>query len=120
MSICWQAVRVLLPCARQVPKIDARVILVSVPGLERVPPLTLRLTTRWRRLRSAALLSGGTSEWTTKTKSPLMWFSTRRHSLAWTADGSFRKGWQRASNRLSKASWAVRRSWSEGWVKDVA
>ena len=30
------------PCARQVPKTDARVILVSVPRGERVPPLTLR------------------------------------------------------------------------------
>ena len=37
----------------------ARAILLSVPGSERVPPL--RLTTRGRRLRSAALLSGGTS-----------------------------------------------------------
>ena len=49
----------LRPCVRQVPKIDARVILVSVPRAERVPPLILRLITTWRRLRSAALLSGG-------------------------------------------------------------
>ena len=58
----------LRPCARQAPKIDASVILVAVPRSERVPPLTLRLTTRWRRLRSAALLSGGTSGSATKTK----------------------------------------------------
>ena len=48
-------------CVRQVPKIEASAILVSVPCWERVPPLILRLMTRWRRLRSAALLSGGTS-----------------------------------------------------------
>ena len=70
------------------PKIEASVILVSVPWAERVPPLTLRLTTTWCRLRSAVLLSGGTSGWATKTKSSLMWFSMRRHSLAGTADGS--------------------------------
>ena len=39
---------------------DASVILLSVPRSERVPPLTLRLMTRWRRLRSAGLLSEGT------------------------------------------------------------
>ena len=49
---------------------DARVILLSVPRSERVPPLTLRLTTRCRRLRSAALLSEGTAGSATKTKSP--------------------------------------------------
>ena len=32
---------------------DASVILLSVPCSERVPPLILRLMTRWRRLRSA-------------------------------------------------------------------
>ena len=31
---------------------DASVILRSMPCSERVPPLTLRLMTRWRRLRS--------------------------------------------------------------------
>ena len=78
------------PFARQVPKTEARVILVSVPWSERVPPLTFRLITTGRRLRSAALLSGGTSGSATKTKSYsypvrgrlLMWFATRRHSLA--------------------------------------
>ncbi len=49
--------------------------MVSVPWCERVPPLTFRLTTRWRRLRSAELLSGGTWGSATKTKSSLMWFS---------------------------------------------
>ena len=110
----------LRACARQVPKIEASVILVSVPCAERVPPLTLRLTTKWRRLRSAALLSGGTSGWATKTKSSLMCFSMRRHNLAGTADGSSRNGRQRASSRLSRVSWAVRRCGSEGWVKVVA
>ena len=79
---------------------DASVILLSVPRSDRVPPLIFRLTTRWRRLRSAALLSGGASGSATKTKSSphqvrgrlLMCFSTRRHSLAWTADGSSRQG----------------------------
>ena len=55
--------------ARQVPKRDASVILRSVPCSERVPPLTLRLITRWRWLRSAGLLSAGTSGSATKTKS---------------------------------------------------
>ena len=49
------------PLARQVPKRDAKVILLLVPSSERVPPLIFRLTTRWRRLRSAALLSEGVS-----------------------------------------------------------
>ena len=65
----------LSPLARQVPKRDARVIpstrprtgLLSVPCSERVPPLILRLITRCRRLRSAALLSGGTAGSDTKT-----------------------------------------------------
>ena len=35
--------------------------MLSVPCSDRVPPLILRLTTRCRSLRSAALLSGGTS-----------------------------------------------------------
>ena len=95
------------PCARQVPKIDARAILVPVPRSERVPPLILRLITRGLRLRSAALLSGGTSGWATKTRSSLMCFSTRRHNLAWTASESSRKGRQSASRRLSRASWAL-------------
>ena len=84
--------------ARQVPKIEASVILVSVPVGERVPPLILRLITTGRRLRSAALLSGGTPSSATKTKSSphrvrgrlWIWFSMRRHNLAWAADGSFR------------------------------
>ena len=46
------------PWARQVPKIEARLILVSVPWFERVPPLILRLMTTGRKLRSAALLFG--------------------------------------------------------------
>ena len=46
----------LRPCALQEPKIEARVILVSVPWLDRVPPLILRLVTTGRRLRSAVRL----------------------------------------------------------------
>ena len=46
---------------------DASVILLSVPRSDRVPPLTLRLMTRWRRLRSAGLLSAGTSGSATQT-----------------------------------------------------
>ena len=60
------------PRARQAPKRDAKVILLSLPASERVPPLILRLITRWRRLRSAALLSGGVSGWETKTNNSLM------------------------------------------------
>ena len=87
---------------------DASVILLSVPRSDRVPPLTLRLMTRWRRLRSAGLLSAGTSGSATQTKSSLMWRSMRRHSLPWTADGSDRKGRQMASSFRSQASWATR------------
>ena len=91
--------------------------MLSVPRSDRVPPLILRLMTRCRRLRSAALLSEGTAGSATKTKSSphpvrgglLMWRSIRRHSLAWVADGSCRQGWQRASSCRSRASWAVRR-----------
>ena len=78
------------PLARQIPKRDARVILLSLPCSERVPPLILRLITRWRRLRSAALLSGGASGWETKTINSLMCRSIRRHSFPWTAKGSSR------------------------------
>ena len=88
MSSRRQAVRGLKPWVRQVPKREASVVLVSVPGPERVPPLILRLITTVRRLRSVALLSGGTLGSATKTKSSLMWFATRRHNLAWTASGS--------------------------------
>ena len=99
---------------------------------ERVPPLILRLITRGRRLRSAALLSGATSGSATKTKSSpyqvrgrlLRCLSMRRHSLPWTANGSSRQGRQRASRRFSKASWAARRCfpevWLEVWLKAVA
>ena len=90
--------------ARHEPKRDARAILLSVPCSERVPPLTLRLTTRWRRLRSAALLSGGTSACETKTNSSLMNRSMRRQSLACGANGSFEKGRHSDSNRLSMTS----------------
>ena len=44
----------LRPLARQVPKRDARVILLPLPASERVLPLIFRLITRWRRLRSAS------------------------------------------------------------------
>ena len=47
------------PWARQVPKREVRVILASVPWFERVPPLILRLITRGRRLRSAAVVVRG-------------------------------------------------------------
>ena len=42
--------------ARQVPKMEASAILLSVPCTERVPPLILRLITRGRKLLSAALI----------------------------------------------------------------
>ena len=52
-------VRVFKPCGRQAPKIDARVIRVSAPCRDRVPPLILRLVTRCRRLRSAGTMKRG-------------------------------------------------------------
>ena len=92
------------PLALQDPKRDARVILLPLPALERVPPLILRLITRWRRLRSAALLSGGVSGWETKTNNSLMCRSIRRHSFPWTASGSSRKGRHSPSSRLSSVN----------------
>ena len=92
------------PLARQVPKGDARVILLSLPCSERVPPLILRLITRWRGLRSAALLSDGTSGCDTKTNNSLIYRSIRQQSLACTAKGSSRKGRHSASNRSSSAN----------------
>ena len=83
---------------------DASVILLSVPRSDRVPPLILRLITTWRRLRSAGLLSDGTSGSATKTKSSLMWRSMRRHSRPCRASGSARKGWQMTSSCRSQAS----------------
>ncbi len=65
------------------PKRVASVILVAVPSSERVPPLILWQVTRWRRLRSAALLVGGTVGCATKTNSSPGCFSIRRHSPAW-------------------------------------
>ena len=59
------------PLARQVPKREVRTILLSLPCWERVPPLILRLITKWRRLRSAALLSDGASACDTKTNNSL-------------------------------------------------
>ena len=104
MSSWRQAARGFRLRARQVPKTDASVILLSVPRSERVPPLTLRLITTWRRLRSAGLLSDGTSGSATKTKSSLMWRSMRRHSRPCRANRSARKGWQMASSCRSQAS----------------
>ena len=45
-----------------------------------MPPLTLRLTTKWRRLRSAALLSDGAAGSPTKTKA--RWSSGRGSLLS--------------------------------------
>ena len=45
-GILFPSRRGLRPLARQVPKRDAKVILLSVPCPERVPPLILRLVTR--------------------------------------------------------------------------
>src|SRR5712691_11173551 len=61
MRSCRQARSGLSPWTCQVPKSVASAILVAVPRGERVPPLIFRCVTRWRRLRSAALLSGGTA-----------------------------------------------------------
>ena len=80
---------------------EAKIIFVSVPWSERVPPLILRLVTRWRRLRSAALLSAGTAGSATHTNNSGRWRWMRRQSLACTAVGSSRYGWRSASSRCS-------------------
>lgn len=83
----------LKPYARQGPKMDASIILVPVPCYERIPPLILGLIASDRscaRRSASSGFSGGTSGWTTKTKISLMWFSARRHSLAWADVGSSR------------------------------
>ena len=96
-----QAESGLRPGTRQAPKIDAGVILVSVPCVERVPPLISRLITTGRRLRSAVRLrrivcwrlrmSHEDEEFPHRVRGRLlMWLLMRRHSLACTADGSSR------------------------------
>ena len=101
------------------PKREFKVILVSVPCADRVPRLTLRLTTTWRRLRSAALLSDGAAGSPTNTKSSLMWRSMRRHSLAWAAAQSSRKGRPMASRPVLRprhaaaVPWDGRRLWPQ-------
>ena len=67
-------------CRRQVPNKEARMLLVSLPGSERVPPLIFRLTTGGRRLRSAALLSALARGSATKVNSSGRKRSTRWHS----------------------------------------
>ena len=61
---------------------NASVILRSVPCSDRVPPPILRLMTRWR-MRSAALLSAGTSG----SAEEFLDVALDRHSLAWVATG---------------------------------
>ena len=94
------------PLARQVPKREAKVILLLVPPSERVPTLIFRLITRCLRLHSAALLSEGTAGSATKTNNSLVNSSMRRQSLSWTADGASRNGRQQSSNFCSSLSWA--------------
>ena len=50
---------------------------------ERVPPLILRATTRWRKLRSAALFVGGTPGSVTKVNRLSRCVRIRAHSLRW-------------------------------------
>ena len=97
--------------------LDARVILLSVPRSDRVPPI-LRLMT------AQAALGGVVIPWDFGFRHEDEEFldvaSMRRHSREGVADGSSRKGWQRASSRRSRASCAVRRDASWGWVKALA
>ena len=84
--------------ARQVPKTDASVILLSVPRSERDAAADLAIMPRWRRLRSGAALlipwDGGFGR-RKATKSSLMWRSNATaQSARVVADGSSRKGWQ--------------------------
>ena len=73
--------------ARQVPKRDAKVILLPLPAPERVPPLILRLITRWRRLRSAAIVIRGSFRMGNKDEQLLDMPLNPPHSFPWTADG---------------------------------
>ena len=90
----WQGVASALKLALGGKRFSSfpRGILLSVPWSERVPALTLRLTTRCRRLRSAALFSGSTSACETKTNNSLVNRSMRRQSLACGANESSEKG----------------------------
>ena len=95
---------------------DASVILLSVPCPERVPPLTLRLTTRLAQatlgrvvVRWHVRFGHEDEEFPYPIRGRLsMKRSMRRHSLSWTADRSARKGRQMASSFRSQASWATR------------
>ena len=117
MSDCRQAVRGLKPWIRQVPKVEASIILVSVPWWERVPPLTFLLITTGHRLRSAALLSGGAfglshedEEFPVSSTGQAL--DVVLHTSAQPGLGRRRiiqEGVERASRRFSKASWAKRR-----------
>ena len=80
-----------------------------MPCSERVPPLILRLMTRWRRLRSAALLSAGTRFGHKDKEFP---------DVAFNASAQLGLGCRRVvpeglaegqHHRRSRASWAVRR-----------
>ena len=85
------------PSARQVPKSEASASLASLPSVERVPPLILRLVTRWRSERSASLLVEGTAGSATKTNSSGRYAAMRRHSVACGAAAAARDGGHSAS-----------------------
>jgi len=72
-----QAVKGLMPVRRHVPKSVASVVFVSLPVVERVPPLIFRLVTMCRNARFASLLSGGTAGSRTKTNNSCRCFAIR-------------------------------------------
>ena len=100
-------------------------MLVAVPCSEGVPPLIFRLMTRCCRLRSTALLSGGTAGCATKTNSSEQWRSMRRHSPP-QVDLERRPVRQaglagaRALPEAGSRSWAANRSAAFGLAKALA
>ena len=77
----------LRPWTRHVPNSEASVTLVAVPGAERVPPLILRLMTRGRRARAAALLVAGTDDVASLADLTVGRLRTRQTKLAWSLTG---------------------------------
>lgn len=73
-----QAVKGLMPRRRHVPKSEASVIFVSLPAVERVPPLIFRRITICRSARSASLLSGSAAGSRTKMNNSCRCFAIRR------------------------------------------
>ena len=115
MSSWRQAVRGFRPWARQVPKRELRVILASVPWLERVPPLILRLITRGAQAALGGVVVRGHFRLGHEDEEFLEVLVNAPAQLALDRQRVVQAGDGRgASRRFSKASWAVRRCFPEG------